>query len=196
MFNLFNFASYSRIAPPSEPRIQTPLGPMILEVGVQQETLSDITSEVFGDTLSSSQAFVFPFSAARAELLICPLKPSLPPGREAQTWYDGLTEISLGTPDEGGLFYQVGHELPASWSQPLCDADMSGLYVHGIDNRGIRIAPPQLMKRESCELYFKVAWCKSSEENANPWFAIDPMHRSNSPWWPGQENFHSTSLTP
>lgn len=237
MSNLFNFANYSRITPPLEPRVQTPFGPLVLEVSVHRERQSDVIPEVFSDTSWPNQGFVFPFAAARAELLICPLKPCLPPGRsveqcwgcvlrvwakidhvnltfccrwadevsqldgggnsgeylEAQTWDDGVTEISLGTSDEEGLFCRAGRELPSSWSQSPHAADMSGLYVHGIDNRGLRIAPPPLMKDESCELYFKVAWCKYSEENANSWFAVDPMGRSNSPWWPGQENFLSST---
>ena len=108
---------------------------------------------------------------------------------EAQTWNDGVTEVSLGTPDEEGLVGQVGWELPQRWGDPLRAPGAWGRHVFGVGCRGIQIVPPLLRRGEACELYFKLAWCRCQKKSEETWFAVDPFVDRSNVWWPGQANF-------
>ncbi|MFA7481368.1 MAG: hypothetical protein WC314_12760 [Vulcanimicrobiota bacterium] len=115
--------------------------------------------------------------------------PSCGEHLEAMTWDSKDTMVSLGTPDEEYLVWRVGREIPTRWREFLSASDGWGFYVHPLEDRGTIIESPGLMKGESCELYFKVAWSEYREDDCSTWFAVDVCYDKDLPWWPGQDSF-------
>ncbi len=78
---LFDFSTFTRSAGGSRPAVQTPLGPLLLEVAMEGRRSSDLPFDAWEGDKPSDSGFVFFFEKARVELLICPVSPDLPPGR-------------------------------------------------------------------------------------------------------------------